>query len=82
MLDWTISVSILSLIGVVANVYKKKWCFILWIVTNAFWCVWDFKEGILSQAILFFVYWLLAIWGLYKWAKESKDGKTGNNTGN
>ncbi len=61
---------ILSIIGVVLNIYKNKICFIIWAITNFSWMVVDFYKDIYSQAALFGVYFLLAIFGLYKWANE------------
>ena len=72
-MDWIIAS--LSLIGVVANIYNKAWCFILWIITNSFWCIYDLRQGLYSQAILFAVYMLLAVFGLYKWAKNGNEFK-------
>jgi len=61
--------TILSLIGVVANIYKKQWCFIIWAFTNFAWMIIDFLNGLPEQSALFALYFILAIWGLYKWKK-------------
>jgi nicotinamide riboside transporter PnuC len=78
-IDYTILITALSIIGVVLNIYKSKICFVIWIFTNAFWCIIDYKVGLHSQAILFFVYFILACYGLIRWIKddkkEKKDGK-------
>lgn len=66
-MNCTFIVTALSLVGTVANVYKKRWCFVLWLFTNLFWCLYDFYLKIYSQSVLFLVYFLLAIWGLRKW---------------
>ena len=68
-MNWTYLITIASIIGTVANIYKKKWCFILWLFTNALWCAVDAYKGLYSQAILFAVYFVLAVWGLVKWRK-------------
>ena len=60
-------ITVLSLIATVANIHKKRWCFIIWIFTNATWAVYDFKIGAKEQAVLFAVYFCLAIWGVLKW---------------
>ena len=65
--DPTWLVTILSIIGVVLNIYKRKECFIIWTVTNGAWCIYDFRNGLYPQAALFAIYFVLAIWGLYKW---------------
>lgn len=59
----------LSIIGVVANIKKLKWCFVLWLFTNSAWCIYDYSIGAYAQSALFFVYVLLAIWGIYEWYK-------------
>lgn len=56
-----------SLVGVVANVYKLRWCFAVWAVTNATWAIYDYRIGANAQAALQAVYFGLSIWGLWKW---------------
>lgn len=63
------AVSGLALIGVVLNIYKRKECFIIWTFTNLFWFIYDYSIGAYAQSALFFVYFVLAIWGLVKWNK-------------
>jgi nicotinamide riboside transporter PnuC len=57
----------LSLLGVVLNIKKNRWCFVLWAVTNFTWAVIDFQAGIPAQGVLFTVYFFLSIWGLIEW---------------
>lgn len=59
----------LSLIGVVANIHKRRWCFGVWPVSNSAWCIYDFNIGAYAQSTLFLVYTGLSIWGLVKWKK-------------
>lgn len=68
----TYIVTAASIIGTVANVYQKRWCFIIWILTNCFWCVYDALIGQYAQTALFAVYFMLAIAGLVKWRKRPK----------
>ena len=70
MFDWTICITLASIIGTVSNIYKKKWCFIIWLFTNVVWCVYDFSKGLYAQSFLFLVYLGLAVWGIYKWGKQ------------
>ena len=63
--------TLLSLVGVVANIYKKRWCFGVWFITNVAWCIYDYRIGAHAQGFLFGVYTVLALWGLIKW-KERK----------
>ncbi|MBI4708223.1 MAG: hypothetical protein HY761_09935 [Candidatus Omnitrophica bacterium] len=57
----------LSLFGVVLNIYKRKECFYIWGITNAGWAIYDFMIGAVAQGALFSVYFVLAIWGIWKW---------------
>ena len=66
-MDWTWAITLASIIGTVANIYKQRWAFGLWLVTNFTWLIIDFRAGLYSQAFLFAVYVLLAVWGLYQW---------------
>lgn len=68
-MDWTWAVTVASIIGTVANIYKKQWCFLIWLATNGIWMVVDFMAGMYAQAFLFAVYVCLAVWGLIKWRK-------------
>lgn len=59
-----------SLVGTVLNIKKKKICFGIWFCTNTAWCIYDFIIGSYAQAVLFFVYVLLAVYGIYEWNKK------------
>lgn len=63
----TWALTVLSLIGVVANIYKRRWCFYVWALTNAAWAIIDYQAGIYAQSALFTVYFGLAVWGAWKW---------------
>ena len=56
-----------SLLGVVLNIQKKRSCFFIWAGTNLSWTIVDLLRGIPAQALLFFIYFLLALWGVFKW---------------
>ena len=57
----------LSLVGVVLNIKQKRSCFIIWGVTNAAWAGVDLNAGLYAQAVLFAVYFVLAVWGYMAW---------------
>ena len=71
--SWIISV--LALVGVVLNIYKIRYCFWVWMVTNCYFCALDFAAGLYAQSALFAVYAVLAIWGLVKWTKVDDNAK-------
>lgn len=56
-----------SILGVILNIHKVRWCFYLWAFTNSCWAIVDFYYEIYAQAALFTVYFCLAIWGLLRW---------------
>jgi hypothetical protein len=69
-MDFMWLVTIASLIGVVANIKKKQWCFLVWFFTNSTWCIYDFLIGAMAQSALFGVYVILAVYGLWEWRKQ------------
>lgn len=66
-------VTLAAIVGVVLNIKKKRLCFWIWAVTNASWCVIDLMKGIYAQSFLFFIYFLLAIWGIVEWGKKNEE---------
>lgn len=64
-------ITALSLIGTVANSLQKRWCFYIWICTNAFWVVYNAIIGSYSQMILYLFNFAMAIIGVWKWKKEN-----------
>jgi hypothetical protein len=62
-------ITIFSIMGVILNIYKNSICFIIWTATNLIWCIFNFKKKIYAQSFLFFIYFILAIWGLIEWVK-------------
>lgn len=71
-MSWTWLITIASITGTVANIYKKRWCFIIWLFTNSLWMIVDFYQGLYAQSFLFAVYVALAIWGLIQWRNENQ----------
>ena len=67
MTDWTWLITVASIVGVVANIFKRQWCFAVWLCTNFAWMLIDWHKGLYSQAALFAVYFVLAAYGLFKW---------------
>jgi nicotinamide riboside transporter PnuC len=63
-------VSIIALIGTIANANAKRWCFYVWFWTNIFFVVIDFKAGLYGQSALFLCYAVMAIMGLINWKKK------------
>jgi hypothetical protein len=61
-----------SIIGTVANICKRRWCFYVWAATNATWAVYDLWKGAPAQAGLMAVYFGLSVWGIRAWRQEDK----------
>ena len=60
-----------AIIGTVANSLQKRWCFYIWLCTNAFWVVFNILNGSYAQAILYLFNFIMAIVGLTKWKKQN-----------
>ncbi len=69
-MTWTWLITVAAIVGVIANIKKKRWCFFVWTVTNGLWMVVNIIIGLYSAAFLFGVYFVLAIWGIIEWSKE------------
>ena len=69
-LSWVFAV--VSITGVILNIYHDKRCFIIWSIGNAFWTVFFLMHHLYAPALLQAIYFILAIAGLYKWHKEGK----------
>ncbi len=67
---WVITA--LSIVGVILNIYKNRWGFFFWMITNAAWAVIDFNKGIPEQTVFFIVYFLTSLWGWVYWSKQGK----------
>ncbi len=68
LIDWLLwGLTILSLIGTVMNVKKIHFCFYIWAFTNAVWTIHNYGVKEFQQASLFFIYFILALWGIYEW---------------
>ena len=61
-----------AIIGTVANSLHKRWCFIIWGVTNAYWVVHWVLAGEYAAAILYAVNFILAVVGFIKWKRDSR----------
>jgi len=69
-MDWTWAITLASIIGTVANIKQKAWCFYIWIITNLVWAAIDYRAGIYAQVLLMLVYFLLSVWGIIEWSRH------------
>jgi nicotinamide riboside transporter PnuC len=62
--------TVLSIVGTILNIKKRRSGFILWALTNFIWMIVDFRAGLPAQGVLFGVYCVLALWGLWAWRRR------------
>ena len=67
---WTTSA--LALVGVLLNIKKNRYCFMIWAVTNAVWALVDFEKAIYAQSALQFVYLYLSVYGFICWTAPER----------
>lgn len=61
-----------ALTGTVINAERNKYGFAFWVVSNLYMVIRFAVIGEFAQSTLFFIYFLLAIRGLYSWSKKEK----------
>lgn len=72
---WTILSWIMSAIGLAGtlmNAERNKWGFAFWLISNLYMTIRFFVIGEYAQSALFFVYFLLAIRGIFSWTQKEK----------
>lgn len=69
MIDFTWFIITAGIVGTIANIYKRQWCFLIWLCTNSYLIGHNLIRHDYPQATLFAVYVLLAVWGLARWSK-------------
>ena len=70
MFYWLISLA--ALVGVWLNIRKHVASFWIWSVTNATWAYVDWAHGIYPQAALQAVYFVLSLYGIWKWSERRR----------
>gem|GEM_PF-864640 len=61
--------ALFSITGTVLNIQRNRWCFVIWIVTNGCWCVYNlWVLHSYQQGAIFLVYAGLAVWGVVRWS--------------
>lgn len=70
-LTWLIAA--LSLSGTVLNIKKRSECFYLWAVSNVAWVFIDLSKGLHAQAVLFAIYFGLAVYGAWSWSRGRRE---------
>ncbi len=68
MINWLIAA--IALVGVVLNVWGKWQGFLFWLISNAWWCGYNYVSNEYAQSVLFGAFWFLSLYGIYKWRKN------------
>ena len=63
----------IALAGTLMNAERNKWGFACWLISNMYMCINFFILGAYAESVLFFVYFLLAIRGVFVWTKKEKN---------
>lgn len=61
-----------SLYGNYLIIKKNPYGYVVWVVTNTSWVLYDAWKGILSQSLLFVIYTIFAIWGYRAWTTKKE----------
>ncbi len=72
LLPWTLTV--VSIIGAVLNIKKKRSSFAIYTIANIGWIVVNLYHGIYAQAALFLVFTGLSTWGWIEWGRNKWSG--------
>jgi len=60
-------VALVTLTGAILNVYRKRYCFVLWMFTNIYWLIHNYLIMEYAQSALAIVFLSLSIFGWIKW---------------
>lgn len=60
-------ITVASIVGTLANSFGRRWCFYVWLCTNAFWVVFNITTQSYAQALLYLFNFATCIIGLIKW---------------
>lgn len=66
-MSWLWIVTIAAVVGNVLNIYRSRWCFVVWALTNVCFFTHNVMIGEYAQAALFMVYFGLSVWGWVAW---------------
>lgn len=72
---WTVLSWLMSAIafaGTVMNAERNKWGFVFWLISNLYMSVRFFVIKEYAQSVLFFLYFILAIRGIFSWTKKEE----------
>ncbi|NGX28480.1 MAG: hypothetical protein K940chlam1_00661 [Candidatus Anoxychlamydiales bacterium] len=68
--------TIVAIMGTILNAKQVRFGFIVWMITNAVFVVFNIYMKIYPMAALFSVYFGLALYGWISWGKKSSKAET------
>ena len=71
------SIVVLGIVGMILNVYKKKSCFVIWVITNTVWIVRNYRIGEYEQSAAYIIMLAFTIWGYIKWGRDESSSTRG-----
>lgn len=60
-----------AMCGTIANSFKKRWCFVIWSITNAFWCGYFFIGGDYAPFMLYLFNFAISVIGFVRWKEKA-----------
>lgn len=66
----TWGLAVLSILGAILNVKKRRSGFAVYTIANIGWVFVDIYYGIYAQALLFIVFTALSTWGWFEWGHK------------
>lgn len=75
-MTWTVLswiMSAVALFGTILNAEMNIYGFIFWLISNLYMVIRFAYIGEYAQAVLFFIYFILAIRGIIAWKNKSKE---------
>jgi len=64
-----------ALSGLVMNIRKKRAGFVLWLISNGYWAVYNWRAGEYEQGLLFLIFWFMSIIGFFAWSGGTEKQK-------
>lgn len=76
MIGWIFS--LMTIFGAVLNAKGNKWGFIVWIIANICWIIFNIITNTISQIPAWIVLTIISAYGFYKWSRM--EVQNGNKT--
>ncbi len=64
------SIVAIDFVGVVGNIHKRRWSFLIWIATSILLMGYNYIIAEYAQTALWGVYTLLSAWGYIVWSRD------------